>query len=222
MEVGKVVSPVVLMEVTQVGVRTRARAMAIVEEEIADNSVAVKRRKLGNDKLRSPSSTFVETKVVDREICVNNVLKDIQNDCYDGAVSCRSSGVSASCCSSSTGSMEKPKVSDLEESVDQTGTTTTYKLDGRKSTLGELESTAADNRSTTVNNSSHTVLPAEKMAPEAELEEFFVAAQEGLNERFKNKYNYDIVNDIPLKGRFEWIQVNPTNNKDDDDGKEDD
>ncbi|KAJ0469336.1 putative cyclin-dependent kinase inhibitor [Helianthus annuus] len=51
------------------------------------------------------------------------------------------------------------------------------------------------------------------MAPEAELEEFFVAAQEGLNERFKNKYNYDIVNDIPLKGRFEWIQVNPTNNK---------
>ncbi|KAM0022450.1 putative cyclin-dependent kinase inhibitor domain-containing protein [Helianthus debilis subsp. tardiflorus] len=222
MKVGKLVSPVVLMEVTQVGVRTRARAMAIVNEEIADNSVvAVKRRKLGNDKLRSPSPTFVETKVVDREICVNNVLKDIQNDCYDAAVSCRSSGVSASCCSSSTGSIEK--VSDLEESVDQTGTTTTYKLDGRKSTLGELESTAVNNRSTTVNNSSHTVLPAEKMAPEAELEEFFVAAQEGLNERFKNKYNYDIVNDIPLKGRFEWIQVNPTNNKDDDDDdKEDD
>ncbi|KAJ0704137.1 putative cyclin-dependent kinase inhibitor domain-containing protein [Helianthus annuus] len=216
MEVGKVVSPVVLMEVTQVGVRTRARAMAMVNEEIADNSVAVKRRKLSNDKLRSPSSTFVETKVVDREICVNNVLKDIQNDCYDAAVSCRST----SCCSSSTGSIVK--VSDLEESVDQTGTTTTYKLDGRKSTLGELESMAANNRSTTVNNSSHTVLPAEKMAPEAELEEFFVAAQEGLNERFKNKYNYDIVNDIPLKGRFEWIQVNPTNNKDDDDGKEDD
>lgn len=23
------------------------------------------------------------------------------------------------------------------------------------------------------------------------------------------RYNFDIVNDIPLKGRFEWIQLNP-------------
>ncbi|KAI7743832.1 hypothetical protein M8C21_026968 [Ambrosia artemisiifolia] len=221
MEVGKKVTQcgvVVVMEVTQVvGVRTRARAMAMANEEITDNSGAVKRRKLHHDKLRSPaSSTFVETKGLDRDVCDNNVLKDIQNDCCDAAVSFRSSGVPASCCSS-TGSMEKLKVSDLDqESVDQTGTTVGYNLDGSKSASAELESTAVKNPSLVTNNSSSRVLPTEKLAPESELEEFFTAAQEGLNERFKNKYNYDIVNDIPLKGRFEWIKVNPTNYNDDD------
>ncbi|KAI3799038.1 hypothetical protein L1987_34326 [Smallanthus sonchifolius] len=213
MEVGKEVTKcgvgfgvgvVVVMEVTQVGVRTRDRAMAMMTEETADNSGAVKRRKLSNEKLRSPSSTFVEveTKTIDYEK---------RNDC---CASSRSGGVPASCCSS-TGAMGKLKGSDLEEIV-ETGTHARYNLDGSRSTPrgefntepGELESTAMK-QSVVTNNSCRTVLPAEKMPPEAELEEFFAAAQEGLNERFKNKYNYDIVNDIPLKGRFEWIQLKP-------------
>ncbi|KAK1409507.1 hypothetical protein QVD17_36033 [Tagetes erecta] len=61
-------------------------------------------------------------------------------------------------------------------------------------------------QSTTMSsNSRRKVSPAGKTPPE--LEEFFAAAQEDLNERFKNKYNYDIVNNIPLKGRFKWIKV---------------
>ncbi|XP_076914136.1 cyclin-dependent kinase inhibitor 3-like [Bidens hawaiensis] len=192
------------MEVTQVGVRTRsARALAMVTDEIADNSVALKRRKLGNEKLKSPS-TFVETKsATDCEVHV----KEKRNGCCAAAASTRSGGVTVSCCSS-TGSIEKLKDSDLEESVDQSETTARYNLEGNESIPCELESTAAGKQSTVMNNSRRKVLPVKKMPPEAELEEFFASAQKGLNERFKNKYNYDIVNDIPLEGRFEWIQVN--------------
>ncbi|XP_076933807.1 cyclin-dependent kinase inhibitor 7-like isoform X2 [Bidens hawaiensis] len=203
---------VVVMEVTQVvGVKTRARAMAMAKDEVADNSVAVKRRKLGNEKLKSPSPV-VETKSssdkCEVHVNLNSVLKEKQSGCNcEADVSTRSGGVTGSCCSS-TGSIEKLiKVSDLE-SVDQSETTAINNLDGNESIPCEVESTAVEKQSTVMNNSRRKVLPVEKMPPEAELEKFFASAQKDLNERFKNKYNYDIVNDIPLEGRFEWIQVN--------------
>ncbi|XP_076933808.1 cyclin-dependent kinase inhibitor 7-like isoform X3 [Bidens hawaiensis] len=193
---------VVVMEVTQVvGVKTRARAMAMAKDEVADNSVAVKRRKLGNEKLKSPSP------VVETKSSSDKCEKQSGCNC-EADVSTRSGGVTGSCCSS-TGSIEKLiKVSDLEESVDQSETTAINNLDGNESIPCEVESTAVEKQSTVMNNSRRKVLPVEKMPPEAELEKFFASAQKDLNERFKNKYNYDIVNDIPLEGRFEWIQVN--------------
>ncbi|KAL8251092.1 hypothetical protein R6Q59_034785 [Mikania micrantha] len=65
---------------------------------------------------------------------------------------------------------------------------------------GELQPLKIDSRRT---------VPPEKTPPAAELEEFFSAAEKDLQNRFKDKYNYDIVNDVPLKGRFEWIQLKP-------------
>ncbi|XP_071709510.1 uncharacterized protein [Rutidosis leptorrhynchoides] len=109
----------------------------------------------------------------------------------------RSTCVQVSCCSSISSS-NKRKASDLEGEIVGTDTASAErhnKLDGSKrpklveskSELDELET----------------------IAPEAEIEEFFVAAQKDLNKRFKDKYNYDILNDIPIEGRFEWIQVKP-------------
>ncbi|XP_076883183.1 cyclin-dependent kinase inhibitor 3-like [Bidens hawaiensis] len=46
-----------------------------------------------------------------------------------------------------------------------------------------------------------------KPVPAAEIEEFFAAAEKEIQSRFKNKYNYDTVKDVPLKGRYEWIQL---------------
>ncbi|KAI3824136.1 hypothetical protein L1987_05585 [Smallanthus sonchifolius] len=57
--------------------------------------------------------------------------------------------------------------------------------------------------------SSGRTLPAEKLPPSSELEEFFASAEKELHRRFKDKYNYDIVNDIPLEGRFEWVELQP-------------
>ncbi|KAI3520996.1 hypothetical protein L1887_10452 [Cichorium endivia] len=183
------------MEVyTQVGVRTRARAMAMVAEETANNSRAVKRMKIGNEKLSSGSSTFEQTKTVDREIYVNSAPEDPSDSCDSG-------GVPASCLSSS-GTMEKLKVADLEESF-ESETAAAYKLDGSESTQAsefkaesvERESTTAKQLSVTI-SSCRTVMSPEKLPPEAELEAFFAAAEEGLNKRFKDKYNYDIVAEL--------------------------
>uniref|UniRef100_A0A7N0ZRK3 Cyclin-dependent kinase inhibitor n=1 Tax=Kalanchoe fedtschenkoi TaxID=63787 RepID=A0A7N0ZRK3_KALFE len=47
-------------------------------------------------------------------------------------------------------------------------------------------------------------------APSAdELEEFFQAAEKIEAQRFKEKYNFDIVSDVPVEGRFEWERVKP-------------
>ncbi|MED6219815.1 hypothetical protein PIB30_039199 [Stylosanthes scabra] len=40
-----------------------------------------------------------------------------------------------------------------------------------------------------------------------EMEEFFACAEQQQQKIFMDKYNYDIVNDVPLSGRYEWVQV---------------
>ncbi|KAL0430296.1 UNVERIFIED_CONTAM: Cyclin-dependent kinase inhibitor 7 [Sesamum radiatum] len=66
----------------------------------------------------------------------------------------------------------------------------------------EMDSTARPLES----NSRHRSM-AEKMPSEAELEEFFAAAEKNLQRQFIDKYNYDIVKDLPLEGRYEWVQI---------------
>ncbi|XP_074559664.1 uncharacterized protein LOC141815614 [Curcuma longa] len=45
--------------------------------------------------------------------------------------------------------------------------------------------------------------------PEAELEAFFATAERNLQHRFAERYNFDVVNDVPMAGRYEWIPVIP-------------
>ncbi|CAN7089570.1 unnamed protein product [Brassica rapa subsp. narinosa] len=42
-----------------------------------------------------------------------------------------------------------------------------------------------------------------------ELEEFFAYAEHQQQRLFMEKYNFDIVNDVPLTGGYEWVQVSP-------------
>ncbi|KAL0387014.1 UNVERIFIED_CONTAM: Cyclin-dependent kinase inhibitor 7 [Sesamum radiatum] len=46
-----------------------------------------------------------------------------------------------------------------------------------------------------------------KTPPAAELEEFFAAAEKYDQKRFAEKYNYDIVKDVPLDGRYQWVRL---------------
>ncbi|KAK4437866.1 Cyclin-dependent kinase inhibitor 7 [Sesamum alatum] len=50
---------------------------------------------------------------------------------------------------------------------------------------------------------------AEDMPSAAELEEFFVAAEKYEQKRFAEKYNYDIVKDVPLEGKYQWVRLQP-------------
>ncbi|CAI8609260.1 unnamed protein product [Vicia faba] len=47
----------------------------------------------------------------------------------------------------------------------------------------------------------------QKTPSESELDEFFSAAEENIQKQFENKYNFDIVKDMPLEGRYEWVQL---------------
>ncbi|EXC17359.1 Cyclin-dependent kinase inhibitor 7 [Morus notabilis] len=50
---------------------------------------------------------------------------------------------------------------------------------------------------------------AEKAPPEDEIEKFFAVAEKSEQKRFAEKYNYDIVNDMPLEGRYHWVCLKP-------------
>ncbi|XP_071735162.1 cyclin-dependent kinase inhibitor 7-like isoform X2 [Rutidosis leptorrhynchoides] len=170
--------------VTLCRVIARGRDMAKETEEIADNLGTVKRRKLNSENFKS---TFVETN------CANSMTADEITDSCNGVVD--------------QATTEKHKASDLEGESVATDTAERNKLDGseRPSELIELKSESEELEIITGKQS-----PVKKKMPpeaEAELEEFFAAAQQDLHKRFMDKYNYDILNDIPLKGRFEWIQV---------------
>ncbi|KAB2095013.1 hypothetical protein ES319_A01G006000v1 [Gossypium barbadense] len=44
---------------------------------------------------------------------------------------------------------------------------------------------------------------------QAEIDEFFSVAEKYEQVRFAKKYNYDIVKDVPLDGRYQWIRLKP-------------
>ncbi|CDO97161.1 unnamed protein product [Coffea canephora] len=47
------------------------------------------------------------------------------------------------------------------------------------------------------------------MPSAAEIEEFFAVAEKRQQKQFAEKYNYDIVKDVPLEGRYEWVRLKP-------------
>ncbi|KVH92532.1 cyclin-dependent kinase inhibitor 7-like [Cynara cardunculus var. scolymus] len=210
---------VAVMEVVQAGVRTRGRAMAV--EEAADNSGSAKRRKVDNGELRLSSSKSERIKAREDILTVSKIFgdsapekDDLSDPCAD-ARSLSSGDVPASCCSSNGSITEKLKCADLEERAEIV-TTVRFNLDRRESTptsefkeeSSELESSTTAKPSVRI-DSRRAIIPVEKMPPAAELEEFFASAEKDLHKSFKDKYNYDIVNDVPMKGRFEWVQLKP-------------
>ncbi|XP_019414605.1 PREDICTED: cyclin-dependent kinase inhibitor 7-like [Lupinus angustifolius] len=58
-------------------------------------------------------------------------------------------------------------------------------------------------------NSRRSESTAQNMPTQSELDEFFTTAEKDIQKTFQNKYNYDIVKDVPLEGRYEWVQLKP-------------
>ncbi|KAL8055392.1 hypothetical protein ABFX02_04G052900 [Erythranthe guttata] len=49
----------------------------------------------------------------------------------------------------------------------------------------------------------------QNMPTAREMEEFFAEAELQNQRLFIDKYNFDVVNDMPLPGRYEWVRVTP-------------
>ncbi|KAL8541370.1 hypothetical protein ACS0TY_002574 [Phlomoides rotata] len=50
---------------------------------------------------------------------------------------------------------------------------------------------------------------AEMMPSAEELEDFFATAEKYEQKRFAEKYNYDILKDVPLEGKYQWVRLLP-------------
>ncbi|KAL6961495.1 hypothetical protein U1Q18_039264 [Sarracenia purpurea var. burkii] len=219
----KGIGEIEVMEVAHVGVMTRARALAMAA---AASSGTGRRRKICGGELKL-SSSLVELRsrsrvVVAPEISVstatsgNSGRRMVSND---RCSSQSSENVPASCCLSNGSSdlaKKSFKILDLEEDSSvqvETSTTSDFYRRERRGTTpsSDLQPESVDMESTArpSDANSRRKSSAEKTSSDKDLEEFFAAAEKDLQKRFAEKYNYDIVNDVPLKGRYDWVRLKP-------------
>ncbi|XP_065875030.1 cyclin-dependent kinase inhibitor 7-like [Euphorbia lathyris] len=208
----------------QVGVKTRARALALAAAATATGSS--RKRKVENEEIVS----YIELKSATnrRRVMItpeNSLSVSPPMDSDSGQPSfiqdrCKSFAssdhASASCCSSNGSSDQRiHQFADLEDESVEVETSVYYSCRERRETAPssqlraesseELDSMA---RPTSAENSRRRST-ATKMPTEAELDEFFTEAEKNIQKRFADKYNYDIVKDEPLEGRYEWVRLKP-------------
>ncbi|XP_030933211.1 cyclin-dependent kinase inhibitor 5-like isoform X2 [Quercus lobata] len=63
--------------------------------------------------------------------------------------------------------------------------------------------------STTSRTSTETNRRVRNIPTTQEMEEFFARAEQEHQRIFIDKYNFDFVSDLPLPGRYEWVQIIP-------------
>ncbi|KAI4314957.1 hypothetical protein L6164_027813 [Bauhinia variegata] len=193
------------MEMARVGVRTRARsALAMGAASSGRTASTPKRRKLNNEQFKFSSPSFVQLKSTSPAVIKQETTLSSSDE------------FPASCCSSN-GSIghgeERIKFEDLEVESAQIETSTCNSSDERREMRppGELRTNSQELESTKkpTEANSRRMSPEKKMPTEWELEEFFGAAEKEIQKRFIDRYNYDIVKDVALEGRYEWVRLKP-------------
>ncbi|GMH14774.1 hypothetical protein Nepgr_016615 [Nepenthes gracilis] len=186
------------------GVRTRAMALAMAAEAVASStSTAAKRiRKVGNGELKF-ASTYVELRSRRRVVIApKDSISTAASASPVEETNC-SSGVSdhtpSSCCSSNASSelrQDPFAIIDPEGDIAELETTMHSDCRERRETMWPSK------------KNSRLRMTVQKPPSEFEIEEFFSAAEKDLQKRFTEKYNFDIVRDVPLEeGRYQWIPV---------------
>ncbi|XP_076939251.1 cyclin-dependent kinase inhibitor 3-like [Bidens hawaiensis] len=88
-----------------------------------------------------------------------------------------------------------------------------YDLDGRNTRESTPCSfTRESNDSITPGSSTRMIGPnsIQRIMPSTEeIEEFFACHAQEQQRLFSEKYNFDIVNEKPIQGRYEWVRVQP-------------
>ncbi|KAG8367074.1 hypothetical protein BUALT_Bualt16G0034800 [Buddleja alternifolia] len=149
-------------------------------------AAAGRKRKVGLGELQVDRSS-VQLKTRRLDVVAPKNSASAANSGESTCESVSSDQVLASCCSSnrSKGNSKRESTAPVE------------------SESGELESTT----DTPSKSNLRRRTMAERVPSEAELEEFFAAAESNIHKQFTHKYNYDIVKDEPLEGRYEWVPI---------------
>lgn len=174
-----------------VGVRTRAQAALAMDEATTSSPKTSKRRKINNRKFSTPT-------ILPQPEKEEKSSGDISDEEFP-----------ASCCSSN-GSVqldeERIKSLDLEVESAQVETST---CNYSEEEFQRREMSRSNEFESMETNLNRPISSPKNMPTEFELEEFFSAAEKNIQKKFQEKYNYDIVKDVPLEGRYEWVQLKP-------------
>ncbi|KAJ8619011.1 hypothetical protein MRB53_015197 [Persea americana] len=186
----KGIGEIAVMEVSPVGVRTRARSLAL-----ALSSAGKRKRTLSGDfrsrripaqARNSPDSVQIPT---DRSPSPDPVLTS----------RCSSNG-------SSELVQERLRSEHLAgfgnvdfDCRERRETTPSSSL---RSEQDELESTTRSSEESLRRKFTAAVMPSA-----AEIDDFFSAAEKDEKKRFSEKYNFDVEKDVPVEGRYEWVRL---------------
>ncbi|XP_010479459.1 PREDICTED: cyclin-dependent kinase inhibitor 7-like [Camelina sativa] len=167
-----------------------------------------------DDVLRSPtrtlssslSSSSLAYSVSDSGGLCSAALSEEEDDDH------RSSSISSGCSSGETNEIAtntRLAFLDLEAhqiSETETETSTLISNNFRKQgETAEMDSATTERRE----QRKTEMKKMEKSPTQAELDDFFSAAERFQQKRFTEKYNYDVVNDTPLEGRYQWVTLKP-------------
>ncbi|KMZ57757.1 hypothetical protein ZOSMA_82G00730 [Zostera marina] len=70
-----------------------------------------------------------------------------------------------------------------------------------------MESTRSGKSSRRRSASARITKFSSRMPSELEINSFFAMMETDDNKRFMDKYNYDVLNDLPMEGRYEWVGI---------------
>ncbi|XP_042466699.1 cyclin-dependent kinase inhibitor 1-like [Zingiber officinale] len=207
---GKGAGELSVMEVTQVaGVTTRARALAIASAADAAAVTAVPKRRKAE--VAPAPSELVQTssyiQLRSRRLVMTGRREDLPpprnslNSAFSWATTEKVASRSSSNASSDV-MVEEPDGEILESSnckdIDSARRT---RREARHSSAARLEGGDLESTARTTTTSTRTT------PTKSEIEEFFDAAERDQALRFADKYNYDVINDVPLNGRFRWVPI---------------
>ncbi|GAY54862.1 hypothetical protein CUMW_160030 [Citrus unshiu] len=181
-------------------VKTGEEAAPAVEAEASNASLSSKKTKLTSQEVKLPSLENGDSFVVSPH-----------------KTSSTSDSVSENFSTSRSSSDDVIKSADLKATSFETEVSTCNNKFSKEETsplseiCGDSEDQTSMDKPSKTPPESHRRKPSseeEKIPSAAEIDEFFTAAEKREQERFAEKYNYDIVNDLPLEGRYQWVRLN--------------
>ncbi|KAK6940540.1 Cyclin-dependent kinase inhibitor domain [Dillenia turbinata] len=234
MKKAKITGDIALMEVSQssLGVRTRAKTLALQRlQSTAQQSPEAEPTsylQLRSRRLEKPPSK-PQQKKEEEETKENSKAKSpkksnprsnsrlnsdsVGSNCSKYQLGCFDEGLQAS-----GGSKDDEQIENVEASFGENN----LDFDGRERSTRESTPCSLIRSSDTIETPGSTTKPAPSPAnrrartsmqrntpTQHEMDEFFVGAEKVQQRIFIEKYNFDIINDLPLPGRFEWVQVAP-------------
>ncbi|KAG1334644.1 cyclin-dependent kinase inhibitor 1 [Cocos nucifera] len=201
------------MEVTEVvGVRTRARTLALAAAAAGARGGSSKRRKavVGSGEIQISYLQLRSRSLVMKPRITRSTVNSVGRRCPIsdlGRISRCSSNTSCEAAREERPSPSAdPKVGEVLDIAARFSNCRSGRRQTTRSSSGVDEWSDLES---TVERTSTRRPRAEMMPSEAEIEEFFVAAERDEWQRFAAKYNYDVVNDVPLEGRYEWLPLIP-------------